>query len=118
MKVVQYVKQGGSHWSSPARPDVGAQAQLALVFGGRDALSEPESWRELHELFPNARIVACSTAGQIAGAHVYDDGMVATAIHFDTTKVKVEAITVFQNENSSAGVERWRSGHTSVRWAQ
>lgn len=102
MKVAQYVKQAGRVWSSPARAHIGAKAQLALVFGSRDTLTEAGTWRELRELFPSARIVACSTAGQIAGARVYDDGMVATAIHFDTTEVNIQASPIPESCDAEA----------------
>jgi hypothetical protein len=102
MKVVQYVRHVGSRELSPEQAQTGLQAQLALVFGNGDSLSEPATWQELHELFPNARIVACTTAGQIAAARVFDDGIVATAVHFNTTKVNVQAVAIPEAVDSEA----------------
>ncbi|HEY6178460.1 MAG TPA: FIST N-terminal domain-containing protein [Kofleriaceae bacterium] len=46
---------------------LGAKAQLALAFAPTARLTEHETWAELIGLYPGARIVGCSTAGEIAG---------------------------------------------------
>lgn len=63
-------------------------AQLVLVFGGGEALADAERGDELRSAFPAARIVGCSTAGEIAGTEVLDDSIVATAIHFEHTTIR------------------------------
>ncbi len=55
-------------------------AQLVLAFGATALLERNEVWRELEQHWPAARIVACSTAGEIAGTEVTDDTVVATAL--------------------------------------
>lgn len=62
-------------------------ANLVLLFGGRDALAAPEPVAELRARFPTALLAGCSTAGEILGTEVSDDGLVATALSFDTTRV-------------------------------
>ncbi|MFZ9898775.1 MAG: FIST signal transduction protein [Gemmatimonadaceae bacterium] len=63
-------------------------AQLVLVFGGGAALGDPVRGDEIRAAFPTARIVGCSTAGEIAGTEVLDDAIVATAIRFERTTIR------------------------------
>jgi hypothetical protein len=63
-------------------------AQLVLVFGGGAALGDPVRGDEIRAAFPTARIVGCSTAGEIAGTEVLDDAIVATAIRFEHTTIR------------------------------
>jgi hypothetical protein len=78
-------------WSPVKRP-LGSRAQLALAFAPITRLTEHQTWAELIELYPGARIVGCSTAGEIAGARVLDDALVATAIAFDHSGVAVAQV--------------------------
>jgi len=78
MRIEQRTKTKGI-W----QPTVGqgvANAQLVLLFGSGATLQDPETWSELTRAYPRARLVGCSTAGQISGIHVHDEGLVATAI--------------------------------------
>jgi len=61
----------------------GSSVQLALVFSTGDILSQDETWQQLRAFYPVARIVACSTAGEIAGVNVHDDSIVCTALSFE-----------------------------------
>lgn len=78
-------------WSIPAK-SLGARAQLALAFAPTARLLAPETWAELIELYPGARIVGCSTAGEIAGARVLDDAVVVTALAFAHSSVAVAQV--------------------------
>lgn len=72
--------------SSQAPP---TSASLVLMFGGRGALAAPEPVAELRARFPAALLAGCSTAGEILGTEVSDDGLVATALSFDATRVRL-----------------------------
>lgn len=64
-------------------------ASLVLVFGSVTRLRDAAVMGALRERWPGARIVGCSTAGEIAGIHVFDDSLVATALQFDSTTVQL-----------------------------
>ncbi len=66
-----------------------ADAQLLLVFGGRVALEDDAARAAIRSAFPSANVVGCSTAGEICGTDVSDDCVVATALHFEHTGVRV-----------------------------
>lgn len=88
------------HWSagdgwSPAGAAHGLRdAGLVLVFGGRQALGRDGALDELRRRHPGARIVGCSTAGEIAGELVLDDTIVATAVRFEHTAVRAVADSI------------------------
>jgi hypothetical protein len=72
-------------------PVVGHSKEIALVFyfGARDVLACGARYRELREMFPAAHIVGCSTGGQINNSDVNDDEIVAAAIRFDSTSLRL-----------------------------
>jgi hypothetical protein len=65
---------------------------LVLVFGGRAAMADLQPAAALQARFPGAILAGCSTAGEIAGTEVSDEGMVATALAFDSTRVELVAV--------------------------
>ena len=78
----------GEGWRPQAPGDLGASAQLLLVFGGRSVLLRSEHTAGLRRAYPAAHILGCSTAGEICGTQVTDDSLVATAVHFEHTEVR------------------------------
>ena len=66
-----------------------AAAQLVLYFAAPSALSRLDVAGHLAKLCPAAKIVGCSTGGEIAGNDVNDDSVSAVAVHFDTSQIKV-----------------------------
>ena len=47
-------------------------AELVLCFGARELVSDHRCMQRLRERFGSAQLVAASTAGEIAGPHVFD----------------------------------------------
>ena len=74
------------------RATLDADAQLALVFSTTAMLREGLVWNELRAALPHARIVACSTAGEIADTTVYDDSVVCTAVRFEHSDVAIATV--------------------------
>lgn len=60
-----------------------------LAFGGCVPLRSPELAAELQRAFPQARIVGCSTAGEICDVRISDDTLVITAVSFESTRIEV-----------------------------
>jgi hypothetical protein len=56
-------------------------AHLVLVFGDCNYFQDPACFQRLSEMFPNACIAGCSSAGTVLGSAITDD-VVATAIKF------------------------------------
>lgn len=89
MKLEQYCCNAQSEWVLASGSLGTAQAQLLLVFGSREALSDPEKLQWLHARYPQAALLGCSSAGEICGTQVLDGTLVATAIHFENTPIQL-----------------------------
>jgi hypothetical protein len=74
-------------WSSAV--ELPKEIALVFYFGARDVLACGARYRELREMFPAAHIVGCSTGGQINNSDVNDDEIVAAAIRFDSTSLRL-----------------------------
>lgn len=72
-------------------------AQLVLIFGATVVLQDPRIVESIRKYYPAAYILGCSTAGEICGAQVSDDSLVATAIHFEHTQVRAAHVTLGEN---------------------
>jgi hypothetical protein len=79
---------------------VAQSAQLVLVFGARAVLQDLQLMESIRKFYPAAHILGCSTAGEICGAEVSDDSLVATAIHFEHTQVRTAQVSLDANSDS------------------
>lgn len=77
-------------------------AQLVLVFGSRAALGCPDWRAAVHEQYPAARIIGCSTAGEILGEQVFDDSITCTALEFSKATLRIETASVADSTESHA----------------
>jgi hypothetical protein len=64
-------------------------ASLVFYFGTRQMLACGARFNELRAMFPAAHILGCSTGGQINNSDVCDDEIVAAAIGFDATGLRL-----------------------------
>lgn len=98
MLINQSVFRNG-HWHPAQTAD--AEAQLALVFSSTPLLGDAGIWAHLRTLYPRAHIVGCSTAGEIAGTHVYDGSIVCTAVRFESSRVAIATVRVDEHADSA-----------------
>ena len=87
-----------------------------LAFAPTEILGDPAIWAELVEHYPRARVVGCSTAGEIAGARVLDDALVTTAIAFDHGGVAVAQVELDEAASDAELGEllAWRLPHEGL----
>ncbi len=105
MKVAQRQWTAENGWQLVSANGASHQAQLALVFGALDSLRCEQRMEEIHQFFPQARLVGCSTAGEILGNRVFDGSITATGVFFEHTKLQFTQTTVEGMEDSyNAGV--------------
>lgn len=102
MHVEQVTWSERDGWQRPAEY---ADAQLVLVFGDRAALANESFASSLAARWPGAIRIGCSTAGQIQGTDVFDEGVGATAIRFDHTLVKLATAPVTAADSAAAGAQ-------------
>jgi hypothetical protein len=87
MRTAKIVWNNRSGWTAPAT-DAG-DVSLVLYFGTRQALRCGTRYDELRARFPRAHIMGCSTGGQIDNDDVNDDEIVAAAVSFGATRLKL-----------------------------
>lgn len=107
MRARHFVWSDATGWTGDRA--IRAQADLVLYFGGRQALSNAARFEEMRAIFPAACVFGCSAGGQIQGDGIFDDEIVALAMSFDSTRLKLVSEPVSNSEDSrSCGV---RIGH-------
>ena len=105
MKAEQRAWRQGQGWVPLGRAGPG-RASIVFVFGATDLLADGARLAELRELYPDAPLIGCSTAGEIRGAEVADDSVVATAVWFDRTRAVIREVDVADASASRAAGER------------
>lgn len=88
MKLEQTSWSPSTGWHPREPGELGASAELVLVFGATELLRELEQLDVLADAYPNARITGCSTAGEISDVRVEDGTLSVTAIAFEGTRIE------------------------------
>ncbi len=91
MKIVQNVYVDGC-WQHPLTPM--DHAQLVLLLGDREKVSELEFRQEIKTNYPNAEIIGCTTSGEILDKEIYDNSICLTAVEFASSQVAVAMTSV------------------------
>jgi hypothetical protein len=87
MRAQQIVWNNRAGWTA-AEAKLG-EASLVLYFGARQSLADGARYEELRGMFPKAHLMGCSTGGQINNDSINDDEIVAAAIAFDRTALRL-----------------------------
>jgi len=104
----KWTEAGG--WEPDNPGDLGNSAQLVLLFGNKTILRKKKLFSEIKQVYPNAHLLGCSTAGEIYGTQVSDDSLVVTAVSFEHTQLKGTKVKIDKMENSfKAGQQLSRS---------
>jgi hypothetical protein len=89
MKTEQLCWTPKNGWQTQPTVEFKKNAQLILVFGSRSALENQEAFNSISQLYPAASIAGCSTSGEIQGAEILENSLVATAIVLDHSRVQL-----------------------------
>jgi hypothetical protein len=100
MKTEQRSWTQTSGWLPAVCAPVAQSAQLVLIFGARALLQDLPLMESIRKFYPTAHLLGCSTAGEICGAEVSDDSLVATAIQFDHTQVRTAQVSLETHSDS------------------
>ena len=77
-------------------------AGLVLVFGDRGLMEAADIAQKFKAGYPNARVVFCSTAGEILNNEVADNTLAVTAIEFEKTDIKTSISNIADFKDSHA----------------
>lgn len=76
------------------------KAQLVLVFGSGEIVTNHAVFTEVQQKFPQANIISCSTAGEIFHKEVFDDTAVVTAVWFEKATINAVSVDIDKTVNS------------------
>lgn len=102
MRISQHVWTRDAGWRQ-AGGENAADAQLVFYFSAPDVWRAASPFEHLSALFPQARIVGCTTGGEILGEDVLDHSVVATALHFERTPLSFATTRIEDAEASEQG---------------
>ena len=92
-------------WSSEAgwekEPDFAAIADLVMVFADHDFFHSDTCFNDLRATFPKAHIVGCSSSGSVCGVEISDGDVVATAIKFEHSNIRLASVDVVEGVSAS-----------------
>ncbi|WP_413904137.1 FIST N-terminal domain-containing protein [Candidatus Skiveiella danica] len=84
---VRQARIAGIPLATDLAPLVEIAPQLVLVLGSVKPLTAPGLLEILEEVFPQAGLAGCTTAGEIGTGAVTDSEIVITALHFQPVEV-------------------------------
>lgn len=74
---------------------------LVVAFGARELADRPELFARLAAAFPRARVMGCSTAGEICGATVSDQTLAVAVTRFERTQLRSASARVSSAADSA-----------------
>lgn len=106
MKTEQSIYTGSGSWETKSNNNLGAIAQLVMVFGDRVLLKQQKYFDLVRNMYPLAEIVGCSTSGEIYKDEIYNSSIVCTAVYFEKTSIKIAVEKITSMADSFAVGER------------
>lgn len=106
MQLSTFSFDAASGWSLPAFPPLDSDRTLVMVYGAPEYFDHPRPISELCSAYPRARLIGCSTAGEIAGPSVNDGSLSVAVIRFEYSDIATVAAQIRHAADShGAGVE-------------
>lgn len=83
------------------------EPQLVLAFGTHEAFVNGGQAQAVSAQFPNAIVIGCSTAGEIANAGVFDNTLIVTASHFAKPSFKAVSTEIKSMDDTAEAGRRF-----------
>lgn len=100
---IRWTKDDGWRGSDagPGKADLG-HADLVLAFADADYFQSPACFEALRLRFPGALIAGCSSSGSVQGSAISDSDVVATAVRFERSRVRLASARVQASDSIQA----------------
>ncbi len=92
-------------WVDPAPTELDSDNTLVIVFGAARFLDDAGPLSDLVSKFPQSKFIGCSTAGEIFGRTVNDEGIVAAVAQFERTTLASAIVSITNASDSFAAGE-------------
>jgi hypothetical protein len=90
-------------WSVPTFPALDSTQTLVLVFAAPEYMERQAPFEALARAYPQARLIGCSTAGEIAGRYVHDESIVVAVAKFAESRIALAATEITEADSRAAG---------------
>ena len=97
--ILQTIKYKNTQWDE-SLPSLDSENTLVLVFASPKYIDFKKPIEELKNFYKKAKILGCSSAGEIIGAQILDDSLCVAVIKFEKTEIK-SCKTEIQNAEDS-----------------
>jgi hypothetical protein len=87
-------------WSVDRLPALDSPRTLVVAFGAADLAVSGPALAELRAAYPQARLIGCSSAGEIMGGRLLDDSLVVGVARFERSEVDLARTGVGRAEDS------------------
>lgn len=99
MEIDQYCWEEREGWDKD--PAGGRRdADLVFIFGSTPLITGSDCVARLKDVFSRARMIGCSTAGEILGTNVSDNRLIATVVSFRATPITGASVFIHDYPNS------------------
>jgi hypothetical protein len=88
MELATFTHARQQGWSISSFPDLDSPETVVMVFGAPEYREDPAPIRELVAAYPRARVVGCSSSGEIAGTQVSDETLSVAVARFEHTRLR------------------------------
>lgn len=109
MKVETLSYTQASGWDKKIPFHLDSQNTLILIFGASAFIDEQEPIEVLAGLFPQSKIIGCSTAGEILGQNIYEDSLRIAIVNFEKTELSIASAPVESARESFAAGQKLAS---------
>lgn len=100
MEICQYCWDDTFGWDLEPDAEGTLKGDLMLIFGSTRSITDSDCISRLRAAFPGARMLGCSTAGEIIGTNVSDNRLIATVIGFHKSSVVGACVSTLDYLNS------------------
>ncbi len=81
-------------WSLPSLPALDSPQTMVMAFGASELEGMPEVFAELRDAYPQAHILGCSSAGEIADRRIRDHSLSVAVVRFAHTRLTTASVVV------------------------
>lgn len=98
LETFQYTTEKG--WSIPKFPALDSAETLVLVFAAPEFIDNPKPIEELSAFYKRAKMIGCSSAGEILGSNISDNSLSVAVIKLERTPIKTIKIEIKDAKDS------------------
>jgi len=92
-------------WSAPLDAALDSDNTLVIAFGASGLLDAPRPVEDVLAAYPRARVLGCSTSGEVHGTRIHDDSLVVAVARFDDVGLREASAPVASAADSFAAGE-------------